>query len=418
MQQFNVYNSNMERCVLHCDLNNFYASVAQKAHPEYDGLPLAVSGNPKMRHGIILAKNQLAKKDGVQTAETIWEAKRKCPNLVLVEPDYEEYMRYSNEVFSIYTQYTDRVEKFGIDECWLDVTASLKLFGNGVKIADELREKIKKQTGLTISVGVSFTKVLAKLGSDIKKPDATTLLSRENYMNIIGALPASELIMIGRKTAEKLKQLNIRTIRELANADRDMLRCHFGVIGDNMINAANGEDKEEVKLYYDERVPKSISNGTTTYRDIVNAEEAKVVVYALSELIAVRMRKHNLVADGIGIYLKNTELHTVSKQKALAFSTSNAADIAKNALELLMETHNFNMPLRAITVAAIRLKDKSHTQLSLFDDLNEREEKLEETLDKIRDKYGYHSVKRGVLLQNDLTGNLKDDDGYRPFLRQ
>lgn len=221
--------------------------MEQKLHPEYDGMPLAVCGDPKARHGIVLAKNQLAKQAGVKTAETIWEAKQKCPELVLVEPHFDEYVKYSKQVFEIYTSFTDRVESFGIDECWLDVTGCERLFGDGKAIADTLRKTVKEKTGLTISVGVSFTKTLAKLGSDLKKPDATTVLDEKHYMQIIGNMPPSEMIMVGKHTSEKLEKLNIRTIKDLANADRNALRYQFGIIADTLVNAAQGIETEEVK---------------------------------------------------------------------------------------------------------------------------------------------------------------------------
>ena len=407
----------MSKTILHCDLNNFYASVEQKMHPEYDGLPLAVCGNPEKRHGIVLAKNQLAKQAGVQTGEAIWISRNKCPNIVFVPPHYDKYVEYSKKVFEIYTTFTDRVESFGIDECWLDVTGSLGLFKmTGEEIANKIRNTVKEKTGLTISVGVSFTKTLAKLGSDLKKPDAVTVLDRATYMNRIGDMSPAEMIMIGRKTSKKLENLNIRTIRELANADRDMLRSHFGIIGDNLIDAARGEGDAVVAKYYEHTIPKSISNGTTAPRDIKNAEEAKIVIYALAELIAVRLRGYNLQANGVDLYVKNNQFDGTNKQVALKRPTSNASTIAQTAIKTLKEIYNFNLPLRAITVGAIRLEPKSDYQLSLFEEENdEREDKLEESIDKIRDKYGYQTIKRGVVMKNDLTGNLHEEDDFRPF---
>lgn len=402
---------------MHCDLNNFYASVEQKSHPEYNGLPIAVCGNPENRHGIVLAKNYIAKAAGVQTGEAIWISRKKCPDIVFLPPHFEEYVKISEEVHAIYTEYTDKVESFGLDECWLDVTGSLKFFNTtGKELADKIRETVKQRTGLTISVGVSFTKVLAKLGSDLKKPDATTVLSRDNYMKIIGQMSPCELIMIGRKTGEKLKKLNISTIEQLANADRKILRDHFGIIGDNLVDAAKGIERDEVKTYYAVRIPKSVSNGTTTPRDITNLADAKTVIYALAELVALRMRKFNLVASGIALYIRYATLDGVSKQKTLQFPTSNASDLAEAAVNLLSEMHTFPTPLRAITVAAIRLDNKEIKQMTLFDD--DREEKLEESVDKIRGKYGYGAIKRGVVaLSDDLTGNLHEEDGFEPFKR-
>ena len=407
----------MTKTILHCDLNNFYASVEQKLHPEYDGMPLAVCGNPEVRHGIVLAKNQLAKQAGVQTGEAIGISQKKCPGIKLVPPHYEEYVKYSKIVYEIYTTFTDRVESFGIDECWLDVTGSLKLFGKtGEELANLIRETVKKKTGLTISVGVSFTKTLAKLGSDLKKPDAVTVLDKDSYLDRIGNLSPSEMIMIGRKTSKKLENLNIRTIRDLANADKELLRTHFGIVGVNLIKEARGEGDDVVAKYFEHTIPKSVSNGTTTPRDIKTFEEAKVVVYALAELVAVRLRSYNLLANGVGVYLKNNQFDGVSKQIALNKPTSNASTLAEVALDTIKKIYNFNLPLRAITVAAIRLSNETDLQISLFDDnSDEREEQLEKSVDKIRDKYGYKSIKRGVVLKNDLTGNLHEEDDFRPF---
>ena len=410
-----VYNQIVGRTILHCDLNNFYASVEQKLHPEYDGMPLAVCGDPKARHGIVLAKNQLAKQAGVKTAETIWEAKQKCPELVLVEPHFDEYVKYSKQVFEIYTSFTDRVESFGIDECWLDVTGCERLFGDGKAIADTLRKTVKEKTGLTISVGVSFTKTLAKLGSDLKKPDATTVLDEKHYMQIIGNMPPSEMIMVGKHTSEKLEKLNIRTIKDLANADRNALRYQFGIIADTLVNAAQGIETEEVKKYYDVRIPKSVSKGTTTPRNIESADEAKIVIYALAEMVALQLRSYGLVANGVYLAIKSPALNWTSKQVPLSPASANSGDIAKAAFDLLCKIHNFSEPLRAITVGAIRLSERTEVQLSLFDDNDGRKEKLDDTIDEIRKKYGYKAVQRGLLLQNDLTGNLHEEDDFKPF---
>lgn len=410
-----VYNQIVGRTILHCDLNNFYASVEQKLHPEYDGMPLAVCGDPKARHGIVLAKNQLAKQAGVKTAETIWEAKQKCPELVLVEPHFDEYVKYSKQVFKIYTSFTDRVESFGIDECWLDVTGCERLFGDGKAIADTLRKTVKEKTGLTISVGVSFTKTLAKLGSDLKKPDATTVLDEKHYMQIIGNMPPSEMIMVGKHTSEKLEKLNIRTIKDLANADRNALRYQFGIIADTLVNAAQGIETEEVKKYYDVRIPKSVSKGTTTPRNIESADEAKIVIYALAEMVALQLRGYGLVANGVYLAIKNPALNWTSKQVSLSPASANSGDIAKATFDLLCKIHNFSEPLRAITVGAIRLSERTEVQLSLFDDNDGRKEKLDDTIDEIRKKYGYKAVQRGLLLQNDLTGNLHEEDDFKPF---
>lgn len=410
-----VYNQIVGKTILHCDLNNFYASVEGKLHPEYDGMPLAVCGNPEARHGIVLAKNMLAKKAGVQTGETLWSARQKCPDIVFVQPHFDEYVKYSKQVFEIYTQFTDRVESFGIDECWLDVTGCERLFGTGKEIADKLRQIVKEKTGLTISVGVSFTKTLAKLGSDLKKPDATTVLDKEHYMDIIGDMSPSEMIMIGKHTAEKLQKLNILTIRDLANADLETMRYTFGVIADTLVNSARGVETEEVKHYYDIQIPKSISNGTTTPRDIKNLDEAKIVIYALADMVATRLRSYNLVANSVSLSVKTPALKWTTKQTMLQCATDNSGIIAQEAIKLLLDNHSFNGALRAITIGTSKLQDKNSVQLSLFDEPDSKGDTLEKSIDEIRSRYGYNSLKRGILLENDLTGNLHEDDDFRPF---
>lgn len=234
-------------------------------------------------------------------------------------------------------------------------------------------------------------------------------------MDVIGDMSPSEMIMIGKQTSEKLTKLNVRTIRQLANADRDALRHIFGVVADNMINAAQGVETEEVKHYYDIRIPKSVSNGTTTPRDIKTLDEAKIVIYALADMVALRLRSYNLVANGIGLSIKNPALQWTSKQIPLSPASANSGAIAKSAISLIEKIHNFNDPLRAITVSAIRLENKDGVQISLFDEPNDKADKLEKTIDDIRAKYGYRSVQRGILLENDLTGNLHEDDDFRPF---
>ncbi|MDD7481977.1 MAG: DNA polymerase IV, partial [Eubacteriales bacterium] len=339
----------MDRVILHCDLNNFYASVETILHPEYKGKPIAVCGDPKKRHGIVLAKSQPAKIMGVKTGDTVWQAQQKCPDITIVPPTFREYVKYSDIVFKIYTEYTDRVEHFGMDECWLDVTGSVGLFGDGKKIADTIRKRVYDETGLTISVGVSWTKSFAKLGSDLKKPDATTVISRENYKTVVWNLPVGEMIYIGRSSVSRLKKLNINTLGELANADRTLLKQHFGIVGDKLIDAASGNEKEPVKFYYDVHIPKSVGHGTTTTKDVENLEQAKIVVYALSEMVATRLRKYNLVARCVSVGLRNTSLEWFSRQLNLIEPVNNASDIANAALKLLKENYNFTLPLRTIS---------------------------------------------------------------------
>lgn len=408
----------MDRVILHCDLNNFYASVETILHPEYKGKPIAVCGDPKKRHGIVLAKSQPAKIMGVKTGDTVWQAQQKCPDITIVPPTFREYVKYSDIVFKIYTEYTDRVEHFGMDECWLDVTGSVGLFGDGKKIADTIRKRVYDETGLTISVGVSWTKSFAKLGSDMKKPDATTVISRENYKTLVWSLPVGEMIYIGRSSVSRLKKLNINTLGELANADRALLKQHFGIVGDKLIDAASGNEKEPVKFYYDAHIPKSVGHGTTTTKDVENFEQAKIVVYALSEMVATRLRKYNLVAHCVSVGLRNTSLEWFSRQLNFIEPVNNASDIANAALKLLKENYNFTLPLRTISVYTSNLESATGAfQMSFFNE-NEKEKRLEKSIDEIRKKYGYKSVQRAVLLNNDvLNADLHEEDDFTPFKR-
>ncbi len=409
----------MERIILHCDLNNFYASVECLLHPEFQGKPIAVCGDPKKRHGIVLAKSQPAKLCGVKTGDTVWQARQKCPDIIFTLPTFEEYVKYSQIVFNIYTEYTDRVESFGMDECWLDVTESKKLLGNGVEIANSIRERVKQQTGLTISVGVSFTKVFAKLGSDLKKPDATTEISRENYKKVAWELPLSDMLMIGKSSNNRLEKFNIKTIGDLAKTDRVFLRKHFGIVADKLIDNAQGIDNEEVKLYYDVHIPKSVGHGTTTTQDITNLDSAKIVIYALSEMVAMRLRRYGLLAGGVSIGLRDSNLISITRQTTLTTPTNNAKEIAENATNLLKENYDFSLPLRTISVYTQKLSGSTdNLQLTFFDETNNRENRLEESVDKIRKKYGYKSVQRALLVNNTiLNDNLHEEDDFLPFKR-
>ncbi len=404
------------RKILHCDANNFYASIECMLDPTLKDKYVAVSGNPDKRHGIILAKNQKAKECGVKTGEVIWEAKRKCPNLVLVPPQFDKYVYYSNKIFDIYCQYTDRVEPFGIDECWLDVTGSMRLFKSATAIADELRERIKKEIGITISVGVSFNKIFAKLGSDMKKPDATTLISPDNFKSKVWPLDVSDLLMIGRKTAAKLKGLGINTIGDLANTNVDVLISKFGINGQKIYDNANGNNSEEVRLYYDKHIPKSIGNSTTMPKDVVLRDEAKAVIMALSEMVAIRLRKYGFIAGGVHLGMRFNDLSYVGKQSKLPYKINSASSICDFAMEIY-DSFQHTLPLRLLSVTTFDLsKGEEMQQLSLFDD--ERVEKLrriDASIDKIREKYGYNALKSASLLEYPFVTDGLEDSDFLPF---
>ncbi len=404
------------RKILHCDANNFYASIECMLDPTLKDKYVAVSGNPDKRHGIILAKNQKAKECGVKTGDVIWEAKRKCPNLVLVPPQFDKYVYYSDKIFDIYCQYTDRVEPFGIDECWLDVTGSMRLFKSATAIADELRERIKKEIGITISVGVSFNKIFAKLGSDMKKPDATTLISPDNFKTKVWPLDVSDLLMIGRKTEAKLKGLGINTIGDLANTNVDVLISKFGINGQKIYDNANGNNSEEVRLYYDKHIPKSIGNSTTMPKDVVLRDEAKSVIMALSEMVAIRLRKYGFIAGGVHLGMRFNDLSYVGKQSKLPYKINSASSICDFAMEIY-DSFQHTLPLRLLSVTTFDLsKGEEMQQLSLFDD--ERVEKLrriDASLDKIREKYGYNALKSASLLEYPFVTDGLEDSDFLPF---
>ncbi len=405
----------MDRVILHCDLNNFYASVELLHRPEHRGKPLIVCGDPEKRHGIVLAKSNEAKAMGVTTGEAIWQAKQKCgSDLICVPPRHGLYGEISKKVFGIYVEYTDKVESFGLDECWLDVTASQKLFGNGKEIADTIRERIKKELGLTISVGVSFNKIFAKLGSDLKKPDATTVISRENFKELIYPLPASDLLMVGKKTGAKLKLMNIRTIGDLANADPSLLQSALGVTGANLVKYARGEDRDEVGLSDAHTPPLSIGHGSTLPIDAPSIEVLTPVVYALSDMVGTRLRRHKMRAGGIHVSIKDDEFHSYSRQITLSSSTDSSTVIAHHATDIIKDFYDFrtHRPVRTVTISAIRLSGEDEGyQMSIFGESEEKASSLDKAVDKIREKYGYKSVSRGIVLSNSfLCDNLSFDE--------
>lgn len=406
--------------ILHCDLNNFYASVEQTLNPELNGKYVAVSGNPEARHGIILAKNTAAKKCGVQTGEAIWQAKQKCPELICVAPHFEYYVHFSKRVRAIYERYTDRVEGFGLDECWLDVTHS-GIFGTPYEIAEKIRAEVKKETGLTISVGVSFTKTFAKLGSDLKKPDATSVISRQNYKTVAWALPANDMLYIGKHTYEHLNQVGIYTIGDLANASVFALKKRFGVVGERMWRAARGEDDDEQVSESDsEREVKSVSHGTTTLRDMLAYEDADKVIFVLSDMVATRLRRYGYIGSVVHLDIRHNDLTHASKQRKVPY-TNVADDVYKTASQLLRQiwAGSRDIPLRSLTVAVSGLSEVyTGFQMSLFDDPDDKEQQLEFSVDKIRKKYGFGAITRASVLDNDLISHKGfADEDLLPFKR-
>ena len=396
-----------DRTILHCDCNGFYASVECLFNPELKNVPMAVGGDEDSRHGIILAKNEIAKKYNIKTAETIWQAKRKCPNLVIVRPHRGEYVKYSKIVNNIYQEYTDLVEPFGIDESWLDVTASRELFGDGKTIADTLRERIKKETGLTISAGVSFNKVFAKIGSDYKKPDATTVISRENYKQIVWPLPISALLFVGHSTEDSLKHMGIFTIGDLAAYNESVLEKRLGKAGIMLAKYAKGNDNEPVASVYEEKEAKSIGNSVTFSRNLVSMDDIKTGTAAIADMVAVRLRKHHVKCRTVQILIKDADLKSISRQKALTLPTNLAKELYDEALSLILKNWTVGRPIRMLSIQTssfINERD-DFQQLNLFKDDTEKrkkQERAEAALDKIRSRFGKYAVSTANIINNDI----------------
>ncbi len=397
----------MDRIILHCDCNSFFASVETALNPAYRDVPMAVCGSVEDRHGIVLAKNELAKAYGIKTTDTVYQAKRLCPDLVIAEPHYDEYLKYSNRVNSIYADYTDMIEPFGIDESWLDVTASVRVFGSGIQIAEEIRRRVKEEIGITVSIGVSFNKVFAKLGSDYKKPDAITFISRENYKNIVYPLPVQDLLFVGKKTTDILHLLGIRTIGDLASSSTELIEKRFGKSGEMMLRYARGEDNSPVCAT--EEDAKSVGNGFTFKHDLISMEEIKVGIMFLSEEIGRRLREKGLLCTTVSVSVKDDDLKVSGRQKPLSRSTDLGFEIAEAALEIIFGWWSTGKPIRTITLTALGLikSDSLGEQIDMFVDeesSNKREKrrKSEKTVDIIRQKHGKNSIIRGSLLDNQI----------------
>ena len=406
--------SGRDRVILHCDMNGFYAAVELLQRPDLKDRPMAVSGDPDSRHGIILAKNQLAKEYGVVTAETIWQAKKKCPQLVLVRPHMEKYRYYCGLINEIYQRFTDMVEPFSIDESWLDVTASQKLFGSGRQIADTIRRTVREELGMTLSAGVSFNKTFAKMGSEYKKPDATTEITRENFRELLWPLPAGELFGVGKATSEKLRQAGIFTIGDIAASKKPLLVSLFGKQGAVMWEHANGIDDDPVALYDQKEPIKSVGNGVTFRRNLTSESDIATAVKALSDKVAGRLRQHGLKAGGVKVDIKDPYFKVISRQKQLDTTTWLAEEIAQAAAELIRASWRAGAPIRMLTITAINLTDQLfQEQLSLFgSDSSKREkaEKMELAMDEVRKKYGNSTIGFASVMSNDLGLGEKEPD--------
>lgn len=400
----------VDRAILHSDLNSFYASVEMMLDPSLKGKAVAVCGSTEDRHGIVLAKSDLAKKAGVKTGMVNWEARQLCKDLIVVPPQYDQYLKYSKLTQSIYHRYTDQVEPFGMDECWMDVTGSQGVYGDAMTIAENIRSSVRDELGLTVSIGVSFNKIFAKLGSDMKKPDAITQIRREDFMEKVWPLDASEMIYCGRATTAKLAKYGIHTIGQVAETDPMFLKRLFGVNGLALWRYANGTDTSRV-MHKDFVSPvKSVGHGITCVADLEDEEEVHKVILALSQDIGHRLRIHELSARGVQVYVRANDLLGSQFQCKLPFTTQLPSEIAGSAFRVFREKYRWGSKVRAVTVRAIDLvPQNAPSQLSLFVDAQRlaKKERLQDTVEELRGRFGKHALTYGSLL-----GDLKmPDDG-------
>ena len=408
------------RTILHSDLNNFYASVEVMKNPDYRDVPLVVTGSVEDRHGIVLAKNQLAKNLGVKTGEVLWEARRKCgENLVRVTADFPSYNRVSKAVKEIYGRFTNHIESFGIDECWLDVTDSVKNFGAGEEIAEKIRKTVKEEIGVTVSIGVSFNKIFAKLGSDMKKPDAVTVINKDNYKETVWKLPAKDLLYVGRATEKKLKSIGINTIGDIANTDVKILTSLLGAWGKTLHIYANGDDNTPVA---DVRsVAKSIGNSLTDYKDLTNFEEVKTLILLLAESVAARLRASGLGKAGtVKLSVTDNQLCYYQKQMKIPVPTSSSVEIANYCYDMFKVIYKWENPVRGAGVSVSGFTQGS-MQLSLLEDRDKcvKRDKLDATVDEIRKKYGNNSVQRARILSDKKLSemDIHAEEDIKPFDR-
>lgn len=409
----------MERVILHSDMNNCYANIELLHHPELRGKPLAVGGDPEARHGIVLAKDQLAKKAGVKTGMALWQARQVCPEIQFIPPHMDLYLRFSRLAHEIYSEYTDLQEAFGVDESWLDVTNSCTIKGDGVTIANEISRRIKFELGITVSIGVSWNKIFAKLGSDYKKPDAITAITKDNYQEIVWKLPVGDLLYVGSATRRKLNELGIRTIGDLAKADSRILAHRLGKMGYVLSAFANGEDETPVSRENTHAPIKSIGNSTTTPRDLVDETDVSIIVMLLAESVSARLRENHFKGDVVEISVRDNELYSVTRQRKISMPTNITGEISTVAMQLFRENYRWQKPIRSIGVRVADLvMEDCPVQLDLFhsQEYREKQHRLDVALDEIRRRFGFYSVQRGIMYTDRRLASLnaKEDNIVHP----
>ncbi|MDO5696172.1 MAG: DNA polymerase IV [Eubacteriales bacterium] len=393
----------MERSILHCDMNNCYASIECLLNPALRGKPMAVGGSSEDRHGIVLAKSEEAKYCGVKTGEPLWRARQKCRDLIVVPPHHEIYIKYGRMAKDLYYEYSEAVEGFGTDEAWVDCTGSASLFGSGEMIAEDIRRRMKREIGLTVSIGVSFNKIFAKLGSDMKKPDAVTVIRRADMRTKIWPRDVSELLGVGRATERKLRTYGIHTIGDLAHAKEAFLERLLGVNGVKLRRYANGLDAERVAERLYERPMQSVGRGSTFRRDLSAPDEIRRGLSVLSEKTAEALRRANLKAGGISLYIRRADLSGIQFQKGLPLPTSSGAVLERASAALFFDRYDGRQAVRALTVRAVDLRPAdAPVQLNFFSDFERyrKEERLAAAIGEIGAHYGGGYVKKASQLMD------------------
>lgn len=407
------------RIILHSDINCFYASVEHLHHPELEGKPVAVGGDPERRHGIVLTADYMAKGRGVKTGMALWQARQVCPDIIFLPPRMDLYLRFSRLARKIYSDYTDLQEPFGIDECWLDVTRSIGLKGEGLKIAKEISSRMKAELGITVSIGVSYNKIFAKLGSDYKKPDAITTIYKEEFRHKVWPLPAGNLLYVGRSMQKKLSGIGIRTIGDLAAAPESCLSSRLGKMGIILQSFANGLDTSPVRQEGAEAPVKSIGNGVTAPRDMTANQDIRIVLYTLAESVGARLRENGFRCRVIEISVRDNGLFSFTRQKKLDHPTNITSEIAMEAFQLFLTNYRWQKPVRSIGIRAADLvTDAFCDQLDLFTDFcrRERQERMDDAVDDIRRRFGFYSIQRGLMYcDRQLSSvNAKEDHTVHP----
>ena len=398
-----------QRTILHSDINCCYASIEHLHHPELAGKPLAVGGDPEARHGIILTADYIAKKRGVKTGMAIWQARQVCPELNFISPRMDLYLRFSHMAQEIYGEYSDLIEPYGIDESWIDVTNSTSIKGDGYKIAEEISGRMKRELGVTVSIGVSFNKIFAKLGSDYKKPDAITTMYKNEFRTKAWNLPVSDLLYVGRSTNQKLLRFGIKTIGDLACADEKMLNSILGKMGSILWSFANGYDDSPVKVENTHAPIKSVGNSTTTPRDLLTDEDVKIVIYMLSESVAARLRKNGFRCRVVEISVRDNELYSFTRQHKIMNATNITAEIAEEAYRIFKENYTWQKPIRSVGVRGADLvTDNYWEQIDLFMNMEQREKqmKVDSAIDVLRKRFGYFCIQRGLMYQDTALSAL------------